>query len=477
MKLSLRFFFAFVLIVGLASWLFFREYSAELVPGMRQSLEEALVDTANLLAEMVQADVVQGTLAGTSFADAFERFNQRHLNAEIWTLKRRLPNLFVYITDARGIVIYDSRGIGVGADYSRWNDVYKTLRGEYGARTSRDIPADPTSSVMYVAAPIRTGDRIIGVLTVAKPSMSVQPYIEQMRANLLVKALWLILLSLVLAALLTYGLTRSIGRLTRYAGAVQAGKRVEPPTLHEPELRELAEAMESMRTALEGKDYVEKYLHTLTHELKSPLAAIQGASELLHEQMPVEERRRFLANIAKETRRMQQVVERLLGLAVLEKRQGLQQPEAVDMQALLSDVCESRMPVVLGRGLALKMGGNPRVFITGERFLLSQAIGNLLDNAIEFSSDGGDIEVDACIDGNTWQLSVADLGTGIPGYAMERLFERFFSLPRPDGGGKSSGLGLAFVREVVELHGGSIRLENRTDTQGARATLRLPLLT
>ncbi len=473
MKLGQRIFLGYVLLLILAGWLFFDQFTKELVPGMRQSLEEALVDSANLLAEQVSQEVARGEIRQGDFAAAMARFHQRRLNAEIWSLKRRLPNLFVYITDAKGQVIYDSRGLALGADYSQWNDVYLTLRGEYGARTSREDPEDPTSSVMYVAAPIYQGDELIGVLTVAKPSMSVQPYIDQMRAQLLQKGLWLVALSLILAALLSFGLSRSVRRLTHYAQAVREGRRIQPPQPREPELRQLAQAMEAMRRELEGKDYVEQYLHTLTHELKSPLAAIRGASELLREAMPEEDRERFLRNIEGETRRMQQVVERLLGLAAVEKRQGLQQVESLDVDRLLGELLESREPRLRDRQLSARRDGETGLTCQGEHFLLQQALGNLLDNAIDFSPAGGEIRIGVERTDEQLRIEILDQGPGIPDYAAERLFERFYSLPRPEGGGKSTGLGLAFVREVAELHGGQIRLENRADG-GVAAMLLLP---
>ena len=473
MKFGYRLFIGYFLLIVLAGWLFFREYSAELVPGMRQSLEEALVDSANLLAALVENDVKQGVVNQGAFAQGMERFHLRSLSAQIGSLKRTSPNMFVYITNEQGIIIYDSRGHETGADYSRWNDVYLTLQGKYGARTTRNDPNDPTSSVMYVAAPIHSNGKLIGVLTLAKPSMSVQPYIEQMRDKLIEKGLWLVLLSLLLAGALSFGLSRSIGRLTHFARSVQEGQRSEPPRLGEPELAQLADAMQAMRQELEGKDYVEQYLLTLTHELKSPLAAIQGASELLQEPMPETDRQRFLDNIHQETLRMQQVVERLLGLAAVEKRQGLQLVESIDTQVLLDEICESRLVRLQERQLELQRIPADNIRITGERFLLSQAIGNLLDNAMDFSPVGDTIQLQQQMTQQHWQLTITDQGPGIPEYAQHRIFERFYSLPRPDGNHKSTGLGLAFVREVAELHDGTIQLENG-ENGGAKAVLEIP---
>ena len=105
--------------------------------------------------------------------------------------------------------------------------------------------------------------------------------------------------------------------------------------------------------------------------------------------------------------------------------------------------------------------------------LLRRALGNLLDNALAFSPPDGSVElVVEQADGQV-RFIVRDRGPGIPDYAHERVFERFYSLPRPDSGQRSSGLGLPFVREVMRLHGGEASLRNRPEG-GAEAVLSLP---
>ena len=474
MKLSVRIFLGYFILLGFAIWFVMRTFNAELVPGMRQTLEEVLVDTANLLAELVAEEVAQGELSNDShFHSAMSAFSQRGLDARIWFLKKRDPNMIVYITDARGVVLYDSRGRATGEDYSRWNDVYLTLRGEYGARTTREDPNDEFSSFMYVAAPIRRGGEIIGVVTVGKPSVTVQPFVERAAANVKEKGALMILAALAVGLLITYWLTFSIRKLTAYARDVRDGKRPAVPRLREKELAQLAEAMDAMRRELEGKDYVETYLHSLTHELKSPLAAIRGTAELLDETMPRADRQRFIANIRAEADRLHQVVEQLLRLAAVEKQQGLVNPQAVDVNALLESLCEERRWRVEQQGIGFACELTPDVHLVGERFLLQQALGNLLDNAIDFSPRDGVIQLQSRVVAGLWQLTIEDQGPGIPDYALARVFDRFYSLPRP-GGPRSSGLGLSFVHEVAQLHGGSISLENR-QVGGAQARLELPL--
>ncbi|MCU7916548.1 MAG: two-component system sensor histidine kinase CreC [Candidatus Thiodiazotropha sp. (ex Gloverina cf. vestifex)] len=474
MNLSVRIFLGYFLLIGFAVWFVMRTFTAELVPGMRQSLEEVLVDTANLVAELVTQEMMAGRVTDGEFAEAMKAFARRRFDARIWFLKKRDPNLIVYITDAQGIVRYDSRGRDLGSDYSRWNDVYKTLRGQYGARTTREDPQDEYSSIMYVAAPITQAGRIIGVVTVGKPSVTVQPFVERAINNMEEKGGLVFLGAVALGLLITYWLTFSIRKLTSYARAVRDGKRVDVPSLREKELAQLAEAMEAMRSELEGKDYVENYLHSMTHELKSPLASIQGTAELLNEEMPLADRQKFIANIRSEAHRLHQVVEQLLGLAGLEKRRGLEQPEPINTTDLLKKVCEERQWAAQQKGLRFEYESCDEAVVTGERFLLQQALGNLIDNAIDFSPRDGTIFLRCQVRDKIWSCSICDQGPGVPDYAVDKVFERFYSLPRPGGGRRSSGLGLSFVQEVAQLHGGQILLENR-EGDGVMVRFVLPL--
>jgi two-component system, OmpR family, sensor histidine kinase CreC len=348
-----------------------------------------------------------------------------------------------------------------------------TLQGRYGARTSRDDPQNENSSVMHVAAPIHSGVRIIGVLTVAKPNATVQPFIERSQAKIRNRGFLLLAAAAAIGALFTWRLTRSVNRLRRYARDVTEGRRVAPPESGASEIAELGRALAAMREKLEGKQYVEQYVQTLTHELKSPVAAIRGAAELLDEDMPPNQRRRFLANIREQADRLGQVGERMLGLAMVEQRQTLEKVERIEVGPLLESLREALAPRLAARGLSCAIAAEPGLALRGERFLVSQAITNLLENAVDFSPAGGQIALAAETYDSRVRLTVRDHGPGIPDYAEERVFERFYSLPRPDTGRKSTGLGLAFVREVAALHGGEIRLANHPEG-GAFATLELP---
>jgi two-component system sensor histidine kinase CreC len=473
MPLGVRIFLVYFLFVGLAGWFVLSTVMDEIRPGVRQSTEETLVDTANLLAEILRDEVKNGSLAQGRLPELLKAYGQRQPQAQIWGVEKRAVSHRIYVTDARGIVLLDSSGAAVGQDYSRWNDVYLTLRGEYGARSTREDPTDEDSSVMYVAAPIKDGAQIIGVVSVAKPNQSLQPYIERSQRRLGWLGAGLIVLGLLIGGALSWWLSGSLRQLTRYAGAVSRGERAELPELRGGELKQLAAAVQKMRTELEGKAYVEQYVHTLTHELKSPLAAIRGAAELLEGEMPAEQRQRFVANIASEGARLQQLIERLLNLALVEQRQGLEERVAVDLHGLAEELLQAQAARIQAAGLRMENTIPAGLLVQGERFLLRQALANLLDNALDFTPAGGLLRFSAETRDGRVELALYNQGAAIPDYALPRLTERFYSLPRPASGRKSTGLGLNFVQEVALLHGGELVLRNVEG--GVRASLLLPI--
>ncbi len=473
MKIGLRIFLGYFLIVGLAGFFVMRVFVNEVKPGVRQAMEDTLVDTANALAELAAPDLRTGRIATGDFAAGVDALARRNVDATIWNFRKQRADYRIYVTDARGIVVYDSAHRDVGRDFSRWNDVYLTLRGKYGARSTRADPADERTSVMHVAAPIRDGQRIIGVLTVAKPNERMEPFIADSQRAILRQGWWLLGLSFLIGIAVTAWLSRSLAALGRFARAVTSGERVPAPDLGRNEIGELGRALATMRDKLDGKQYVEQYVQTLAHEMKSPLAAIRAATEILGDHPPEAERQRFLANIASQSARLSGMLDKVLGLAAVEYRQALDRLESVDVAALVADAVADLAPRLERQQLRVALDAPAGESLPGNAFLLGQAIANLLENAVDFAPAGSEIEVRLRRDPGGLRLAIADRGPGIPDFALARVFERFYSLPRPDGA-RSSGIGLSFVREVAGLHGGEVRLRNR-DGGGAVAELDLPL--
>jgi two-component system sensor histidine kinase CreC len=448
--------------------------SLDLDPRYRESAEESLVDTANLLATLLERQVYSGVIQTEYLDRTLQQLGQRPLNARIFSVDKTRVDLHVYVTDANGIVLFDSAGRDVGKDYRTWNDVGRTLAGQYGARTTLADPADAASAVMYVGAAIRervspdAPDEIVGMVSVGKPIAAFSPFIANARNKLVIVGLIAVASFALLLFMVTVWLVRPFGLVTDVWHTLRAR-----PGEVRPLAQSVRAAFADMRDAVAGRSYVDEYVATLTHEIKSPLAAIRGAAELLREPLPEDTRRRFVGNIEEQVRRAQDLVERMLELSGLERRRVLQQHEIVELAELADAVRDEVTPLATQRNVELFLDIDPDLTVVGDRFLLQRALTNLVLNAIEFSPPEAHVTVDAQAIRGRVEMTVRDRGPGLPPFAQDRVFEKFFSLPRPDTGRKGTGLGLAFVREVAILHGGAARLANHPDG-GAVATLALP---
>jgi len=440
-----------------------------------EGVEDPLVDQANILSGIISNEMAADRFDPERWRSIFKKVYARNLSARIYDFEKRGVDMSVYITDRDGRILFDSASEGnTGKDYSKWRDVRLTLSGKYGARTTRKDENTPTSSVLYVAAPIRVAGEIEGVVAIAKPTTNINNFLKSAKPEISKSGFMAAAAAMLLSFFASFWITRPIKRLTHYADEIRRGKRVVFPRLGRTEIGEMGAAFEKMKEALEGKNYVEQYVQTLTHEIKSPLSAIRGAAELMEEKMEPERRSRFLSNIRIEANRVQDLVDRMLALSELETLMNLRKVERVSFQSVVKTVCESKQPMLVKKQLGLTTRISDDVIVDGDSFLLHQAVGNLIQNAVDFSPVHGRIGLTAAIGGEWLTFAVEDDGPGIPDYANEKVFEKFFSLQRPDSGKKSTGLGLNFVREVAHLHGGTIRLENRSE-KGVCATLSLPV--
>ncbi|MBK6614918.1 two-component system sensor histidine kinase CreC [Ottowia sp.] len=484
--------------LGMAALLY--QLLADLDPRYRESAEEGLIETAQLMATVIEQEVEQGALPTDRIAAIFRDVYARRFSAQVYQLHKTRVELRAYVTNRHGQVVYDSTGRHLGQDYAGWRDVRNTLRGEYGARTTRDVASDPGSTVMYVAAPIRWEGEIVGVVSLGKPVQSFGQFVAAARGNILYVGLMSALSVLLLAVLLSFLLMRPLGITTDLLAALgtawwhdERGRRRFSPRRAWRALRAQSRAaLQEARDAIAGRNYVQDYVRQLAHELKSPISAVRAAAELLQEPgLPPEQGRRFAANIARESQRLQDVVERMMELSALESRRLLREQQRVPLAPLLHELAtgaRARAP-----GLRIEVTVLDDVAVEGDPFLLRRAVGNLLDNAVDFSTpggaegDGADIVLTLAREGRWALVRVRDHGPGVPAFAQDKVFDKFFSLARPRTHKKSTGLGLAFVREIAVLHQGGVTLANAHPRQepgfdldrsrrGALAVLRLPAL-
>jgi two-component system sensor histidine kinase CreC len=379
--------------------------------------------------------------------------------------------LRVFANDVEDRVVFDSaEASDVGQTY-RW-----PMRGG-GPAASENYSLQNVAEVdgeLRVRAPVRRAGELVGWVGVGRPLGAITEGVTEARWRLATYS-GVIAVAMVCAGWwIASRLTHSLERLTAYAEAVRDGNAAMPPASRAKEIATLGRAFEEMRVTLEGKAHVERYAQALAHEFKAPLTAIRGAAELLSEDLPFDERRRFVGNLRAESDRLQLIVERLLELSALEARRAGDALEGkIDLAGVVERVCNAESRVAELKGVALACGATGGVHVCGEEFLLGQAVGNLVQNALAFTPSGGSVMVTVTTVAGRALVCVRDTGPGVPDFALDRVFERFFSLPRPVTGRKSSGLGLSIVREIARLHGGEVTLTNRSEG-GAQTELTLP---
>ena len=390
--------------------------------------------------------------------------------ARLATLPKHADLLRVFACDPESRVIFDSAASDVGQIY-HW-----PMRG--GGRAASEDYTVPNVAVvdgeLRVASRVLAAGQHVGWVGVGRPLAAVEEGVRAARWRLVT------LISVVAGVMLVLGwwiaarLTRSVEKLTAYARSVRDGRGTKPPESRAREIAELGRAFEEMREALEDRQSVERYTQTLAHEVKAPLAAIRGAAELLDETMPPMQRQVFLTNIRSEAARIQRIIDRLLELSSLEARKQLHQIADLPVEKLAQVAADVVRSACAAKGVTLTVQAGGEATVRGEAVLLREALVNLLQNALDFTPAGGAVTLGCVVRDGKVFFRVEDTGRGVPDYALPRVFERFYSLPRPDTDRKSTGLGLALVREIAHLHGGDAALENRPEG-GARATLWVPV--
>lgn len=425
-------------------------------PSAKRVVEDSLVDTSRLLAMMVADDVARldkdalYQALDDKLAQAFADPKQL-----LWYHQKQKSTHHLYITDHQGTVIYDSRKQSVGADFSRWNDVYLTLQGKYGAR-STEIDGH---SVMYVASPIVKDGRLIGVLSVGKPTITLTPYLDKSTQEL-VQIVVSIMVSILLASvLMAWWLRHSIQTVNRYTQGL--AKEIPPHFYLGRELNELVVSIEQMKHVIENKAYVTNYVHTLTHELKSPLTAIRASAEILTDDLTADEKTQFTDIILTQTDKLTALVDKLLSLAKIEQPNFKLDSTTIDIDEMIESCLALKSANIkqLHKTVITKKSG---AHLLADEFWLTQAILNLIDNAMYYGKTT--IKISTKQDNKHTTITVMNDCDVLDEFIINKAFDRYFSVGNHSYQ-KGTGLGLSLVKQVVERHGGVV-----TFTQGGDDT-------
>ncbi|MEM6793540.1 MAG: HAMP domain-containing sensor histidine kinase, partial [Acidobacteriota bacterium] len=373
------------------------------------------------------------------------------------------------LLDSSGTVIATSGSEG-GLDLTERPEVRAALDGyRSSVLRRRDIASTPplgsvsrgTGLRVVVAFPVTLGRRVVAAVVLARTPMSVSQALYRDRRYFLLGGVVTLAAVGLLAMLTAATLGRPMRALIEQTERVRRGEKGAAQPLVRPVTREVAqisEAVASMASDLEQRaDYIATFAANVSHEFKTPLTSIRGTVELLRDHhdggMSAEERVRFLTILEKDAARLERLVSRLLELA----RADVLRPSGRRQQIGAAVGAAARR--YLRRGVALETDAAPEasersVAIGSEA--LDSVLSNLLENALQHG--GERVRLRARVEGERALLEVEDDGPGISESNRARVFDRFFTTRRGEGG---SGLGLSISRSLVAAHGGEIRVRSR----------------
>jgi heavy metal sensor kinase len=270
---------------------------------------------------------------------------------------------------------------------------------------------------------------------------------------------------------------RPIGRMTSAAETIDAdgGEWLADPGTKD-EVAHLARTLNTMLDRIRGGvEQQRRLVADASHELRTPLAAMRSELDVsLRADELSPDARDVLVSVREEVDRLSRTVDDLLTLAGADEGGLTLATEPVDLQNVALQVSDAIRPIAAARNVAVAVNGQSTI-VMGDPERLRQALGNLVENAVKFSPDGGHVELSTAMNGQNARMTVADEGPGIAPEHRERVFERFFradsSRTRSAGG---TGLGLAIAREIVAAHGGRVWVEPR-EPSGSVFSVELPL--
>lgn len=217
------------------------------------------------------------------------------------------------------------------------------------------------------------------------------------------------------------------------------------------------------------------FLANISHELKTPIGAIGLLAEALVDATDDPDTvRKFSKNLRKEARRLADLVQDIIQLSRVQSKDVLGAAKPIDVARVVEDAAERCAIIAESKDISITVNAQPDILVVGDAELLTVAIKNLIENAIKYSDDGKHVGIGVTTSKNSVQISVADVGVGIPKDEQNRIFERFYrvdaSRSRQTGG---TGLGLSLVKHIVFSHGGEITLYSQPGV-GSTFTISLP---
>ncbi len=363
----------------------------------------------------------------------------------------------------------------LGADNGKgYPEVAQALNGDDSSMVRINDRGDV---IVSVAVPVQRFRAVRGALMLSTQGADIDDMVEAERLAILKVFLIAAAVMVVLSILLAGTIAEPVRRLADAAESVRRRirSRVEIPdfTRRRDEIGHLSGTLRDMTSALYSRiEAIESFAADVSHELKNPLTSLRSAVETLPLAKTETSRERLLDIIQHDVKRLDRLISDISDASRLDAELQRQESAPVDLTRLLNTLVavanevsrDDRVKVML----RFEGGGDPRAFVVpGHDSRLGQVVDNLIENARSFSPPDSIVRVTCRRARNQVDIMVDDDGPGVRPDMLQKIFERFYTDRPHQGFGQNSGLGLSISKQIVEAHGGSIWVENRTAAKGA----------
>ena len=331
---------------------------------------------------------------------------------------------------------------------------------------------------------VMIGDKNVGYLAITENANDVKAAIDERKTFIIRTAIAVGIVILIFSFVLNRYFLKPIKNLVSYTKSIKDKNskitNLERLKLRNDELGLLSNSLDDMTLELQKRiSHAENFSTDLVHEIRNPLASLKSASEILHDTKDINQRIKLINILSHDVQRIERLITDYSQTLKDEVALSKEKIKKLNIEPIIKSVVDDFNNIYqLKRGINISYvnDGKDKYFINGIENRIEQILANLLDNAISFSEDNKNIIVKVSkLENKNIVINIIDEGQGFKEKDTSKIFKRFYS-NRPDKFGEHSGLGLNIVKNLVELHSGTIKASNRVDQKGANMEITFPKL-
>ena len=326
----------------------------------------------------------------------------------------------------------------------------------------------------------------IGYIVVSEQANDIITAVKERKAFIIRTMIAVVIVILIFSLFLNKYILKPIGLLVKYSDGIKKKSNqtidINKVFIRNDEIGKLTQSIDEMTKELQHRtNRAETFSNDLAHEIRNPLASLKSASELLDKTTGKNEEEKLLKIINHDVERIERLITDYSQMLKDEASLSREKMSKINLVEIVKSVVEDFNQDLINQNKKIEISVINKIksknghFIFGISNRLEQVIANLLDNSISFSKDNQKIEIGLEETSSNLLVSVKDEGPGFAETSPQKIFKRFYS-NRPGSFGKHSGLGLNIVKNIVQLHKGTIAASNRINTKGAQVEVLLPKL-